>query len=518
MGSSGVGVPGEARAVIQNCMEKLLNLVCEGATKEQWAEWLRVPLEHAAAAGDTALVSDLLEAGANGKAGWKGCLDRSLLCAAVQGGERQVVSALLTAGAQPDVNVCSGEKQRSALHHASSGGHDTIAKLLLVAGADVGCVDSDKSSPLHLAVRGGHEGVVLDLLGAGASPNCQDEDGDGPIHIAARLGHAELVSLLLLSNADVNILDSEGRSPLHLAAEHGHLSAVKTLLRVGADVSLRSSNNWSALDIVTSGGHVDVMRALLQHGADVRSRGPPGYTVLHLAAEVNQARAVDVLVEAGTDIEARLEEIGNKTTPLHVAALNGNCNALVALLRHNANVHTRDRVGRSPLMLACAFLKEEAAKLLLRWGADETSIDSDGESAEELIGRALMPDYRQHLAEDMERLRRLLVRAPADRAWRRRGLLVMCRAFLDKDGFGSISNQPLSDEVDEAASEDGTNKHGKTEGSVGSKADSDVDTTSKATASIETTGAEASCRLRGVEAWVINLEQDELFRLIISFL
>lgn len=41
------------------------------AEKEPWVEWLSVPLEHAAAAGDADLVNDLLAAGVDRTAGWK---------------------------------------------------------------------------------------------------------------------------------------------------------------------------------------------------------------------------------------------------------------------------------------------------------------------------------------------------------------------------------------------------------------------------------------------------------------
>lgn len=50
------------------------------------------------------LVDKLLGAGADGSAGYKGCAGRTLLQAAAVGGSKGVVSSLLRAGAQPDVN------------------------------------------------------------------------------------------------------------------------------------------------------------------------------------------------------------------------------------------------------------------------------------------------------------------------------------------------------------------------------------------------------------------------------
>lgn len=54
---------------LQGLEGELLKIVFYGATPEQWAEWLRVPLEHAVARGNLGLVDQLLGAGANGGAG-----------------------------------------------------------------------------------------------------------------------------------------------------------------------------------------------------------------------------------------------------------------------------------------------------------------------------------------------------------------------------------------------------------------------------------------------------------------
>lgn len=64
-----------------------------------------MPLEHAAAAGNTELFNDLLEAGASWSAGWSGRHGRSLLEAASRGGSVEVVSAVLEAGTQQQLDV-----------------------------------------------------------------------------------------------------------------------------------------------------------------------------------------------------------------------------------------------------------------------------------------------------------------------------------------------------------------------------------------------------------------------------
>lgn len=69
-------------------------------------------VEHAAAQGKIDLVTALLKAGATGVPGPRGCRGRTLLDAAAEGGNERVVSAILKAGAAPDLSVRSGSKRR----------------------------------------------------------------------------------------------------------------------------------------------------------------------------------------------------------------------------------------------------------------------------------------------------------------------------------------------------------------------------------------------------------------------
>ncbi|CAN0015329.1 unnamed protein product [Ectocarpus sp. 12 AP-2014] len=84
---------------------EIFKLVRREATSEQWKQWLRAPLEHAAAEGNLDLFTRLMDAGASGEAGWRGCHGRTLLGAAAYGKSEKMVRALLAAGAKSDVNV-----------------------------------------------------------------------------------------------------------------------------------------------------------------------------------------------------------------------------------------------------------------------------------------------------------------------------------------------------------------------------------------------------------------------------
>lgn len=121
------------RAALHGAEAEIFKLVSAGATPEQWAEWLRAPLEHAAAAGNHHLFKRLVDARANGGAGWAGCGGRTLLDAAALGGNVDVVSTVLKKGSRADVNTLATSARRSALYTAVKGGHEAAARKLLVA-------------------------------------------------------------------------------------------------------------------------------------------------------------------------------------------------------------------------------------------------------------------------------------------------------------------------------------------------------------------------------------------------
>lgn len=493
------------RDALRTLTDDVFALVADHASSKQWADWLRIPLEHAAASGDLGLVTTLLRAGANGKSGARGCRGRTLLDAAVESGNEKVVSCLLTAGAHADVNVRSGSKRRSALHRAAFLGHDAVSRTLMLAGAEVGLLDSNKRTPLLLAARGSHIHVVYSLLFGGACPNAKDRRQSTALHIAADLGHADMVGALLLKGADTHLADDCGRTPLHLAAEKNHLGAVEVLLAGGADVSHRyGENEISVLDSAAAHGNVDILRAVLRsHGCmpltvnvDVNMSDSTGYTALHMAADNNEVAAIDALIEAGANIETQDQ---HNWTPLHSAArYNGCSDALLALSKkHQANVHARDTSGETPLHVACSYLAAGAVDHLLRFGADETAVNGESHTAFEVMGIFAEEDTigDQTREEMVERVHALLDHAPQDRAWRRRGPFVLCRNYCARN------QAEFSDQARCFHRNDRFKFSKKDQGGVAAI---------RETMRTETT-SEAIRR-------VVNIQEEEMFRMIVGFL
>jgi hypothetical protein len=129
---------------------------------------------------------------------------------------------------------------------------------------------------------------------------------------------AKLVEFLIEEGADVNAVDRVGDTPFMNCVKSGDVKLCKFLVEKGADPSAAKLNN--------------------------------GVTALHAAACLDRVDLIRYLVEdCGTDIDAECQdEVVSPTTPLCVAALNGNNEVCKYLLERGAKVDA----GNQPLLFA----------------------------------------------------------------------------------------------------------------------------------------------------------------------
>lgn len=329
----------------------------------------------------------------------------------------------------------------SALCEAVRGEHADILKILLHHGdrGDFGGM----GSALHEAVLSGRGDFVSILLENNASVDARDSIGDTPLHAAAQQGETEILRSLLGKGAFADSLGFEDRTPLYVAAERGHKDVVRALLAAGADKSVRCGRSAKvALLVAAEYGRVDALEALIEHGVDVRAASRSQNTALHYAARKDHGGAIDTLVEAGAAVHAQNRE---GCTPLHEGARISSYEVVLALLNHGADVNAQDHQGRTPLYHgACKAGKVGSARvvdLLLKSGADETIVATDRRSPAHVV--SLSVRMRCELPEEYDIVRTLLANAPADRSWRRRGFLALCRAHgsrLDPGQEGSATH------------------------------------------------------------------------------
>lgn len=113
----------------------------------------------------------------------------------------------------------------------------------------------------------------------------------------------------------------------------------------------------------------EVIKEYLRLGADpnfLANWYKNGSRAIHLAAENNDCDLLLFLVKHGADIEAK-NDLGQ--TPLHAAAWKGSRDALVLLLRLGANINLKDGNGCTALTVSSMMLHKESVDTLLNFGA-----------------------------------------------------------------------------------------------------------------------------------------------------
>lgn len=146
------------RAILTGAEAAIFDLICAGASIEQWTEWLQTPLECAVAAGKMDLVVLLAQAGAGGIA----------VHSAVRRGQEAVVAEILRLGAPPGEPDENGDTPLHTCIPASLG-HHSILTLLLLQEAEVNALDGEDRVPLHVAADQGALAAVEALVSARGS-------------------------------------------------------------------------------------------------------------------------------------------------------------------------------------------------------------------------------------------------------------------------------------------------------------------------------------------------------------
>ena len=205
---------------------------------------------------------------------------------------------------------CKSQLGRTALHHASEGGHLDVVKYL---------VDTHHCDPL-----------------------CPDRDNFTSLHLAAANGRLEVVSYFVITQ-DCNLLikDKYNDTPLHVASSNGHLEVVKFFIEdMKCNPICKCQYERTPLHHASEGGHLDIVKYLVNiHHCDPLCPDINNMTPLHSAASKWQSKVVKYLIR-------RLD----CNTPLHIAALYNNLEVVKFFVN---NLHydpkSKNELGRTPL-------------------------------------------------------------------------------------------------------------------------------------------------------------------------
>ena len=116
---------------------------------------------------------------------------QTALFSAISDQYTKIAKLLLHFGANPNI---SNRNEVTPLFMAAFDGDLEMVKLLLKHKAVI--VGTPSLSPLLCAIEGGHVSIVRELLDAGANPSIQMDTGETPMRIALKEGNKEMIKLL----------------------------------------------------------------------------------------------------------------------------------------------------------------------------------------------------------------------------------------------------------------------------------------------------------------------------------
>ncbi|STV02164.1 ankyrin [Klebsiella pneumoniae subsp. pneumoniae] len=269
----------------------------------------------AARGSDTAIIGDLLQAGASVN---QTSIDKStaLMSAISDGGDVRNDYQHILAMKKPDAPVeeestldkivgataakslATGNRalmtEDMALQLAPGAfkkNVDEIVALLLKHGADVKAVNASGESAFFprcrsRAIGGNHH----DVGQRRADTSLADKSGTTPLMLAAAGDDPDLVLALSASGVEVDKPNREGLTALQVAAGQGAPAVIAALVQRGAKVDQLSANDLSPLMLAVKMNNKANVEALLAAGASVNLSNKAGYTAIGYsrAGEVRQ--------------------------------------------------------------------------------------------------------------------------------------------------------------------------------------------------------------------------------------
>lgn len=278
----------------------------------------------------------------------------------IAGGGLAAGLAVLAAGlAAPLHGAAPGGVDAPAIVAAARAEDAAAVRSLVAGGADVDAAQPDGATALHWAAyRNDHETAAL-LIAAGAGVDAANELGATPLWLAAGNGGDGMVARLLDAGADPDAALRNGETPVMTAARAGGADAVRKLLTHGADVDARErSRGQTALMWAVAQGHHEVVDVLLAHGADVHARSRVRPRMMHAASTNASQYDQGVVWHRGG------------YTPLLFAARLGDVEAARRLVRAGADIDDAAPTGASALVVAAHGGHVDFARFALAAGAD----------------------------------------------------------------------------------------------------------------------------------------------------
>lgn len=221
----------------------------------------------------------------------------ALMLAAARGSDTAIIGDLLQAGAS--VNQTSIDKSTALMSAISDGGdvRNDYQHILAMKKPDApveeeSTLDKIVGATAAKSLATGNRALMTEDMALQLAPGAFKKNVD------------EIVALLLKHGADVKAVNASGESAFFLAVDHARSAeTITTLANAGADTSLADKSGTTPLMLAAAGqGAPAVIAALVQRGAKLDQLSANDLSPLMLAVKMNNKANVEALLAAGASV------------------------------------------------------------------------------------------------------------------------------------------------------------------------------------------------------------------------
>lgn len=334
--------------------------VGQGVNITRSTNWGIEPIHSAAAGGNIAMLTDLMQKGSDVFAatdfGWN-CLHF-----AASNGQISMINHLRSLG--HDIFYKSFALGDSIMMAAARSGSVATLDYLRRLGLHVDTKNDQSITMLHVAARAGCIELFDHIQASGANLGARCHFGWTVLHFAARGGNAAMVQHLLELGQDINATGYKGATTLHLAARSGSI-AVFDRIRRDVDLGVREEGGCTILNTAARSGNPKMLEHVMAVRQGMEFQTPLGWSLMHDAAASGDVAMLRRLGKLGLSLTLR-DSTGQ--APIHSAAACGSIAVFEFLCAKGEDKHTVDAFSRSPLHYAVRFGNAHMVKYLLRLG------------------------------------------------------------------------------------------------------------------------------------------------------
>ena len=288
-----------------------------------------------------------------------------------------------------------------------------VARLLIENGANVNLSDKSFGTAFNLACEYGNIDMVKLLIQYGQ--NVKGIEGRNAFTNASYLGNIEMVKFLISQGVDINSKDVFDRSALMMSLSSNNNNMIKFLIKNGANINEKLSEDENILTFAIGGHKFGAVQKLIENGANVHwdgltkwsplkklycimkstDKSDDGNKLFELIIDKSQnigtdpvildaifhgdMALIEKLVAKGAEINSLIDQ---KVTPLIYSIKLDKKNIFDYLLSDKSvDLNKTDCEGKTPLIWAADYAREDYVKILIEKGADTSIKDRFGTDA-----------------------------------------------------------------------------------------------------------------------------------------